>query len=220
MTPNYDAAATKALETLIKHGVSFAPVDPLPILKRTPGVFVITYAEMAVRTGRDRSDILNDFSYENRDVITSFDATSAKPHYIVAYNQRLPMYMQQRALARELGHIVLGHDGTRPEDVRNAEAMMFARHLICPRPLIHALTEAIGPLSMEVVGNLTGCYERCMIGIRNTPGVNVDPALNRAVRDQFADYIENFLQCKDILLSGDVTGPADFGTYMDDYREL
>ena len=72
---------------------------------------------------------------------------------------------------------------------------------------------------MEIIGNLTGCYERCMIGIRNTPGLHVPPELNRQVREQFSDYIQNFLDCKDILTAGDVTGEADFGTYMDNYEE-
>lgn len=219
MTPNYDAAATKAYELLIKHHVDTAPVSPLPILKKTPGVFVTTFAEVASFSGRNREEFMSTFASENRDVVTVFDATAAKPHYLVAYNQRLPFYMQQRALARELGHIALKHDGTKPEDVRNAEAIVFARHLICPRPLIRALTESIGPLTMEIIGNLTGCYERCMIGIRNTPGASVDPALNRQVREQFQDYIDNFLSCKDIIMSGDVTSVADFGTYMDNYAE-
>ena len=219
MTPDFDAAAMKAYETLIRHGISYAPVDPLPILKRTPGVFVTTFAEVAARTGEARDNILTSFSYENRDVITTFNATSKKPVYIVTYNQRLPFYMQQRALARELGHIILGHDGTRPDNVRNAEAITFARHLICPRPLIKALTDEIGPLTMEIIGNLTGCYERCMIGIRNTPGVRVPAELNRAVKAQFSDYIANFLNCREILTEGDVTSVADFGTFMDNYEE-
>lgn len=78
--------------------------------------------------------------------------------------------------------------------------------------------DTIGPLTMEVVGNLTGCYERCMIGIRNTPGAHVPPELNRAVKELFSDYIENFLNCREILTEGDVTSVADFGTYMDNYE--
>lgn len=215
--PDLETAAIKAYETLVKHDVCCAPVDPLPILKRTHGVFVTTFAEVAAHSGETRESLLTSFSYENRDVITTYNATAGK--YIVTYNQRLPFYMQQRALARELGHIVLGHDGTRPDDIRNAEAICFARHLICPRPLIHALTEAIGPLTMEVVGNLTGCYERCMLGIRNTPGAHVPAELNWMVRERFKEYIANFLDCKDILTEGDVTGVADFGTFMENYRE-
>jgi len=218
MKPDYETAAIKAYETLLKHNITTAPVDPVHILKETPGVFVTTFAELARRTGENRDNLLETFSYENRDVITTYDNSGGKPFYIVTYNQRLPFYMQQRALARELGHIVLGHDGTRPEDVRNAEAIVFARHLICPRPLIHALQTVIGPLSMEVVGNLTGCYERCMAGIRITPGAHVPHEINAAVEHRFVDYIANFVRCKDILMVGDITPIADFGTFMDNYE--
>lgn len=220
MQPDMETAAIKAYETILSYGISAAPVDPMPILKKTPGVFVVTFAEMALRAGVDRDSLLAGFSSENRDVITVIDAAADYPRYIVAYNQRLPFYMLQRGLARELGHIILGHDGTRPDDVRNAEALTFARHLLCPRPLIHALREHDVPLTMEIVGNLTGCYERCMIGIRNTPGAKVPAQLNRAVKKQFASYINNFLRCKDILVEGDVTSPADFGTFMDNYTEI
>ena len=72
---------------------------------------------------------------------------------------------------------------------------------------------------MEIVGNLTGCYERCLIGIRQTPGVYVPAELNRKVREQFDDYIKNFISCKDILTEGDITKVADFGTYMEGYVE-
>jgi Zn-dependent peptidase ImmA (M78 family) len=42
----------------------------------------------------------------------------------------MPFDIVRKALARELGHIVLGHDGTRPEDVRNQEAECFAKVLL------------------------------------------------------------------------------------------
>ena len=219
MTPNYDAAATKAYETLIKHQISFAPIMPLPILKSTPGVLVVSFAEMASQISIDRKSILDAFAPDKRDVVTSVSADGDKLRYIVAYNQRLPFYMLQRALARELGHIVLQHDGSRPEDVRSEEALVFARHLLCPRPLIKALQESIQPLTMETVGNVTGCYERCLLGIRHTPGAHVPAELNRLVREQFADYISNFLDCREILTNNDITAEADFGSYMDNYEE-
>jgi len=48
----------------------------------------------------------------------------------VVYNQRMPFDIVRKALARELGHIVLGHDGTRPEEVRNTEAEHFAKIML------------------------------------------------------------------------------------------
>lgn len=219
MQPDFDTAAVKAAETLVKHNISFAPVAPMPILKATPGVIVLTFAEMALKMGVDRRNVLSAFASDSRDVVTSVCNINSKLRYVVAYNHRLPFYMLQRALARELGHIILHHDGSRPEEVRTAEALCFARHLICPRPLVKMLQEAIDPLTMETVGNVTGCYERCLLGIRNTPGTHVPAELNRKIRNQFAEYVANFVDCHAILSNGDITDVANFGTYMEGYQE-
>ena len=127
--------------------------------------------------------------------------------------------MLQRALARELGHIVLGHDGSRPEDVRTEEALVFARHLLCPRPVIHALQESGIKLTVEVLGNVTGCYEKCLAGLRKTPGAHIPAIANRIMRGQFADYIDDFIRFQSIIQDEDESPLADFGTYMDNYEE-
>lgn len=219
MTPDIDSAAIKATETLIKYHVTTAPVIPLPILKSMPNVLVLSFAEMANRIGIDRQNVISSFSADNRDVVTSVQTTNGKLRYFVAYNQRLPFYMLQRALARELGHIVLKHDGSRPVEVRQEEALYFARHFLCPRPLIKALQDNISPLTIETVGNITGCYERCILGISHTPGAHVPAELNRLVRDNFSAYISNFIDCESILTANDITQVADFGTFMDYYEE-
>ena len=219
MKADIETAALKATETLIKYHVSFAPVTPLPILKTMPNVLLLSFAEFAAKIGMERDHVLASFASENRDVVTSVVSRNGKLRYFIAYNQRLPFYMLQRALARELGHIILHHDGSRPEEVRQQEALYFARHFLCPRPLISALREIVNPLTVETVGNVTGCYERCLLGMRGTPGAHVPAELNRLVRDQFADYIANFADCKSILTAEDITGEADFGTYMDFYAE-
>ena len=43
MHPDYEAAAIAATETLIKYGITSAPVSPLRMLKSIPGVLVVTY---------------------------------------------------------------------------------------------------------------------------------------------------------------------------------
>ena len=219
MTPDYDRAATAAAEILIKYGVNTAPVDPIPIFKKAPGYNVVTFTEMSRMIGIDRHDLLSSFSTESHDAVTSVYLSEGRPHYLVAYNMRLPAYLIQRALAREMGHIVLGHDGSRPEEVRNAEALCFAHHLLCPRALIHAIRKAGVTITTEVLGNTTGCYERCLIGMRHTPATHVPAALNRAVRDQFADYLADFLDFQSYLSREDDSMIANFGTFMDGYTE-
>lgn len=219
MTPDYDRAATAAAQILIKHGINTAPVDPIPIFKSAPGFNVVTFSEMSRMIGIDRHDLLSAFDAENHDAVSSVYMKNGIPHYIVAYNMRLPQYIIQRALAREMGHIVLGHDGTRPEEVRNAEALCFAHHLLCPRALIHSILESGTKITTEVLGNTTGCYERCLIGMRRTPGTHVPAELNRQIRDQFSEYVSDFLDFQSYLSQEDDSMIANFGTYMDYYEE-
>ena len=219
MTPDYERSAVAAMQMLIKHGITSAPIDPLPVFKRSPGVLVLSFTEMSNQIGMDRDNLLTSFETENHDAVTSLHLDDGKLRYLVTYNQRLPMYLLQRALARELGHIVLGHDGSRPESVRMAEAYCFAHHFLCPRPLIYAIQQSGIPFTVEVLGAMTGCYERCLQGMRKTPSVHVPADLNRKVKEQFSDYISNFLDFESYLSKSDESMIANFGTYMDGYEE-
>ena len=219
MTPDFDRAATAAAEILIKYGISTAPVDPIPIFKKADGFNVVTFTEMSRLIGVDRADLLSAFDAENHDAVSSAYLKEGHPHYLVAYNMRLPAYLVQRALAREMGHLVLGHDGSRPEDVRNAEAICFAHHLLCPRALIHAIQESGTKITVEVLGNTTGCYERCLVSMRHLPATHVPADLNRKIHEQFADYIAEFLDFQSFLSQEDDSMIANFGTFMDGYEE-
>ena len=219
MKPDLETAAIRAYETLIRNNVSYAPISPLPILKRMKGVLVVSFAEMADRIGIGRHCVLDNLTEENHDAFTAVDVHNGTNHYIIAYNQRLPTYVTDRALARELGHIVLGHNGTRPEETRNEEALVFARHLLCPRPLIRLIQDAGITITTELLGNVTGCYERCQGCIRQTPGAKVPPELNRLVRQQFEEYVNELRGFQSFLSKDDHTGPVDFGTYFDFYEE-
>ena len=218
MTADYQRSALKAAETLITYKISAAPVSPIPIIKSLPDVLLLPFAEMALKIGEDRDQIIRTFG-EAQDAVTSVHIASGGLRYVVAYNQRLPAYIIQRALARELGHILLQHDGSRPDDVRYEEAIVFARQLICPRPLIKAIMDSGIRLTVEALGNVTGCYERCLAGLRKTPGVSIPPEMNRRIRAQFADYVTDFVKFQPILSREDETPIADFGTFMDGYED-
>lgn len=219
MKPDYNRAAIAATETLIKYRVSSAPVIPLPILKSMPGVLVLSFAEMASDIGVDRKNVVSMFGAENQDAVTTVSRHGDSLRYVVTYNQRLPFYVLHRALARELGHIILRHDGSLPEDVRAAEADCFARYFLCPRPVLKAIEQAGIRLSVEVVGNVTGCYARYQKNLSTTPGVLIAPELNRLVADQFADYIDNFVSYQSSIAHEDNSADVDFGTYFDNYEK-
>ena len=107
MKPDFERAAIKAAETIINNGIISAPVAPLPILKKTPGVLVLSFAEMSESVGVERRKLISLFG-ERQDAVTSVQIDDKKLKYVVAYNQRLPFYMLQRGIARELGHITEG----------------------------------------------------------------------------------------------------------------
>lgn len=218
MTPDFQAAAIRAAEILISHDITAAPVAPMPILKSIPNVMVLTFAEMALSINEDRDSIVRSFN-ESQDAVTFTKRIDDELNYFVVYNQRLPFYILQRGLARELGHIVMRHDGTKPPTVRKDEAMCFALHLICPRPLVNAIHQSGINLTVEALGNLTGCYERCLAILRELPAVSVPAELNRKIREQFTPYINDFIRFQQFLSSGDTTPIADFGTFMEGYEE-
>lgn len=219
MTPDYERAAIKATETLIKYSIDTSPVIPLQILRKIPGVMVVSYEALSSDVEQSRQCVMSVYGEKNQDAFTTVQVVGDKKWYIVTYNQRLPVFLEQRALARELGHIVLGHDGSLPEDVRNAEAKAFAHHLLCPRPLIHAIQAAGLRFTMEVLGNLTGCNDYCITCMRKIPGTHVPAELNRKVRNQFMPFIVNFFEYQRVARHKDGSLMADFGTYMDGYEE-
>lgn len=219
MTPDLERAATAAAETLIKYRVTSAPVSPLKILKSIRGVLVLSFTDIADEIGIDRQIIIDRLGDRNKDAVTLVKQIDGRLRYIVTFNQRMPEYILQRAIARELGHIVLGHDGSRPVDVRRTEALYFARHLLCPRPLIRALQDSGIPITIEMLGSITGCYERCLVDIQHTDGVHVPQSLNRLVRDQFSDYVSNIVDCRSIFTAHDSSMQINFGSYMDHYAD-
>lgn len=126
MKPDYERATAKAEELLRLNGTAC----PMTILKRLPGVLVSSYSETSDCTGIDRQKLLTMFGEHNQDAFTVAKVENGKTKYLVVYNKQLTCEETRSALSRELGHIILGHDGTRPEDVRNEEALCFAYHLM------------------------------------------------------------------------------------------
>ena len=112
MIPNYNNAAAKAYDTFTQFGLS----DPHLILRRLSNVLLISFdaADMPVA----------------QDAFTCVDQNK----YIVFYNLALSPIQQRSSLARELGHVMLQHDGKDPEEIWSEEATCFAYHFLCPPP--------------------------------------------------------------------------------------
>ena len=219
MRPDFDRAATAAMQMLIDHNITETPIMPLPILKNYPGVRVISFAKMANEANMERDKLVPLFVH-NQDAATfRLGMEMENVEYVVAYNMRLPFEIIWRGIARELGHIVLGHDGvTRPYEVRRAEAMCFAHHLLSPRPVLRMIQEAF-PLTMNILSDTTGCIDECVEDMAEIPGAHVPPEMNRAVREQFSRGIGEYIRFHSAAKKVDHSPLVDLGTFMDNYEE-
>ena len=218
MTPDFDCAATMAMETLIENHITETPIDSLSMLLKQPGVRVVSFTRFASQAGMERHELVPMFG-GNQDAATFNLDMIDGVRYVVVYNMRLPFDIVWRGVARELGHIVLGHDGqTRATEVRHAEAMCFAHHLISPRPILQMLREAV-PLTMNVLTATTGCSDDCVEELRTIPGANVPGEINREVRKLFERGINEYVRFNKASDKADHSPLIDLGTYMDNYIE-
>ena len=219
MTPDYDRAATAAMQLLVDHAVTETPIAPFPFLMARPDVRVISFAKMANEANTERDELIPLF-VANQDAATfrlGMDINGVK--YVVVYNARLPFEIICRGIARELGHIVLGHDGvTRTKEVRRDEAMCFAHHLLSPRPILRMLQEA-NALTMNTLSDTTGCIDECVFDMRDIPGAHVPPELNRQVRALFERGIKEYIRFHSASHHKDRSPLIDLGTFMDGYAE-
>ena len=220
MIPNYDRAAIAAMQLLIEHQITETPIVPLPILKNYPGVRVMSFTHMADEAGMQRDDLVPLFGPRQDAATFRLTMGIQDVEYVVVYNQRLPYEMIWRGVARELGHIVLGHDGvTRPDSVRLAEAMCFAHHFLSPRPIIRMIQESEMPLTLSAMTNTVGCAEECIDDMREIPGAHVPAEMNRQVRALFARGIQEYIRFHLASPIVDHSPLVDLGTFMDCYEE-
>lgn len=126
MTTNFENVIARADDILSKYGTN----DPLEILNKAPSVLVVSFEEMSSMANVKRQEVLDMIGAENQDAMSTVFIDDGNLRYIVAYNRKLSENTIRYALARELGHIALGHDGSRPESVRNEEAKYFADCLL------------------------------------------------------------------------------------------
>lgn len=208
------------MEILINNHITETPINPMPIILKTPGVRVMPFTRMADEAGIEREDLLPLFGACQDAATFHLGMEIADVKYVVVYNMRLPFEIIWRGIARELGHIVLGHDGaTRSADVRTAEAMCFAHHLLSPRPIIRLIQESGTPLTMSVLAHTTGCSDECVEDMQKIPGVRVPKELNRQVKDLFARGINEYIRFHRSSPMVDRSPLVDLGTYMDNYED-
>lgn len=129
MIPNYQYAAERAKEVYLKYKTN----NPIDVIRKQPNTLIMSFLELSSAIGINRDAIMMVCGEDNQDAVTTVHNDNGKIRYLIAFNQKLDEYETKIALARELGHIALGHDGSRSEKVRNEEALCFAYHFICQK---------------------------------------------------------------------------------------
>lgn len=127
MIPDYNYAAKRAKEVYDKYKTN----DPLEIIRKQPNTLILSFLELSSTIGVNRDALLMICGEDNQDAVTTVHNDNGRIKYLVAYNQTLKEHEIKKALARELGHIALNHDGSRSEEVRDDEALCFAYHFLC-----------------------------------------------------------------------------------------
>lgn len=220
-TPDLDAAAIKAMEILRSHRITETPVNPQDFLSEYRNVRVMPFTQMAQIAGIKRTDLVPMFG-ANQDAALFHMAMQGMDtvDYVIVYNMRLPIEIIYRGIARELGHIALGHDGkTRHPEARMAEALTFAHHLLCPRPILRIIQESGLPMTMDVLTETMGCSDVCISDMQTIPGVRVPKELNREVRELFAPRILEYISFHRASPMQDKSPVLNLGTYMDNYED-
>ena len=57
-TPDYEAAALKAIQIQTVRRISAMPIDPMPILRDFPNVMMVSYTEMAALSAQCQAEMM------------------------------------------------------------------------------------------------------------------------------------------------------------------
>ena len=89
MTPDYESAALRAAETLIKYGINSTPVVPILILNQLPDVLLVSFESLSNDMDQSRQCVMSMMGEKNQDAFTSVQTTpDGRKLYIVTYNNR------------------------------------------------------------------------------------------------------------------------------------
>jgi hypothetical protein len=178
---------------------------------------VVSFADVSDSSGISHHEVVQNLFGQNRDAITSIHHESGKPEYVIAYNSLLPFAAVQRALAREMGHILLGHHDN--SQTNAAEAACFMHHLLCPRPLIYTVQATGIRITEDLFSMLTGVCDQDLMAMRRIPETSVPASMNRFIRNTMFPFVINFFEYYQTVSMNDGSAIADFGSYMDGYEE-
>ena len=217
--PDCSAAATQAVRALLKYHMDSLPVYPQKIIQEYPRASMLSFADLAAITGTDREELLRTAHPSNEAAATFVFNQPDGPYYLFAFNREQPIDRIRFALSVQVGNVMLGHVGFRPEDVRLKEAFCFARHFCWPRPLIRLMQEYDIPLQESVLAMIAGNYGSFIRDLQTEARPASVPAdLNRQVKEMLRPQLLQLLSTGLIPSSPVPDEPMlDLSTYMEGY---
>ena len=138
MNPDYKTATAKAAEALTRYCIDRDRPDPLSVLRQLSNVLLMPFRQSFLYID---STYQYTFSIGDRESMTLVNNVGGNLQYIVIYDENTDPVKLQLDLAKELGHVILQHDGSSPENVWLEEATCFAYHFISPAPSINAVVK-------------------------------------------------------------------------------
>ena len=139
--PNLARAARMAYRALLARSAGTLPVDPLDFLQACRNTRVLTLQAAAEALGVPAEDLAGLFA-AGVAAVTLQQRDAERAAYIVVYRPEGNPARLRFTLAHELGHRILGHEGSDP--AAEAEADCFASHLLCPEPALQQLLARFG----------------------------------------------------------------------------
>ena len=183
MSADLDRAAAMALLTLKKLQISTLPVDPMAILRQCRRTKVYTWKEYCALIA-ERFPVASRLPHPEA-MTQRYTTPAGLDYWIVYFDDKMLRYARYNfSVAHELGHIVLKHTGTSPEEEREADT--FASHLLVPRPVLSCIRHT----NITDLCATFGVSESCMRTVFSSPACRLDPVLTTHIRNQFAILME------------------------------
>lgn len=179
-----ERAARAACRLLLSAGKPQCPVDVRGLIGLFPDVRLTTYRQLEEAAGKPLGSAF--FTAPSDSAFTAMQWKKGGLSFLILYNDD-PWYTDERrtrfSLAHELGHILLHHRGDAKHLER--EACVFARLLLCPRPLLRRTVEegAGSPVDIAAVFQVHYSVARLALeDIRTGAETRYEPELARLYR--------------------------------------
>ena len=198
--PNYHRATRSAYRTLLAAGIDRLPVNVVEICARCHDTTLVSFRTARGIMGWDFDPF---FEGPSRTALTIRRWLDGRAYHTIIWNDEeisITSGQGRFAVAHELAHVILRHQGGR-HPAMEAEADLFAQHLLCPRPVLDVLQPS-GPQEISYLCGVSTAAARIVAGTLRQENRYVEPdiwskifaAFNLDEKRSTADFLSPFHQ--------------------------